>query len=226
MAIEHTIRWTKGRVVLPKRMVRAVDGQGIQARYYILADNQKPTNVPANVPVGLKVYGGEETRDTRDKAYAMQAKLARHLLAPQVFGKVAVYTYDDSPAETTFFGHGLVTEHIMVGEWSGSPIPSRVARDYLMKRLPGVGDMHEGNYGWNPRNGCAQLIDMGDHGIRHIGWTRVPAYGQRANRKARLEAKVVADEVLARRADKRRKAHERRKAQGDTCCRTCGRTLR
>ena len=218
-------RWTRGRVELPAVGLKH-DGAGIQARYYKLEGENRPPRsfgVPDHIPVGLKVYSTDE-RATRDTAVRMQEKLSREKLAPEVYAKVAVFQAGEQ------IGWGLVTEHILLGDWTGSHMDSSRARSYLLDRLPGFGDMHEGNYGFNPRTGMPQVVDMGDHGVRRLKWKRVPGarwHAERVQREERERAQAAAD-ADRRRADreKRRAAardanHKRRRERGDTHCHTC-----
>jgi len=225
MADRKPFRWTKGRVELPSRGLKH-DGAGIQARYYKLEGENRPPRdygVPEHVPIGLKVYATED-RGTRDTAVRMQQKLAREKLAPEVYAKVAVWQAGEQ------VGWGLVTEHILLGDWTGSHLNSGQAHRYLLDRLPGFGDLHEGNYGFNPRNGLPQVVDMGDHGVRRLKWKRVPGarwHAAHAERKAaeRAEAEAAADKRRAARADRRAANHARRQRRGDRRCATCNASL-
>ena len=205
---------------------RRKDGNGVQALYFKLRGDERPPDewgIPRDCEVGLKVYLGnigEGIADTRDAAIRMQAKLAREGLAPRLFAKVRVYSSDG-----TLRGFGLVTEHVCVGCWEDHPngMDSARAQSYLLSRLPGFGDLHEGNYGFHPRTGLPMVIDFGDHGVRRIRWTRIP--GERARAAKAMERQRAEAEDRARRERKHAERHARRRQRGESRCHTCGGTL-
>ena len=185
-----------------------VDRQaGVQASFFVIPADWYPRGFvrPADVEaVGLKVYRSNGFKRTRDAAVKAQVKLSRHALAPILFGcwrvKACKPDAPGFPAACVDYGWGFLTECIDVAKfgWTGDAWgwTQGAAEEYLDERLPGFGDMHHGNYGFNRRLGVPQVLDMGDHGIGVLGWTRVPPMSGRA-----LALVCQARERLANMAD-------------------------
>lgn len=165
--MESRFRWTRVTVGIPS--TRRIAGRGVAARYWSLADDERPPGAPTGVALGVKVY---QRKEERDAAVAMQRKWSRLHAAPEVIGTWTAYAIeDDKPLLGERLGYALVTEaiHVYAGGLPDAAWDEERCKAYLLATIPGCGrDLHGGNWGWNDRWHLPQLIDFdpGHCGVR------------------------------------------------------------